>query len=63
MSFLSDQDTPRESTSNLDVQEESIDEVGEIIHSHFLNFNTNFKKKCMIMYYKKQTFYLIRKRQ
>lgn len=41
MSFLSDQDTPRESTSNLDIQKESIYEVGEIIHSHCLNFNTN----------------------
>lgn len=31
MSFLSDQDTPRESTSNLDIQDESISEVGKII--------------------------------
>lgn len=46
MSFLSNQEAPGESTSNLDVQEESILEVGKInIHSHCLNciiyFNIN----------------------
>lgn len=63
MSFLSDQDTPRESTSNLDIQEEGIYEVGEIIHSHCLNFNTNFKKIVLQCIIKKETFYLIKKRQ
>lgn len=31
MSFLNDQDTPRGSTSNLDIQDESISEVGKTI--------------------------------
>lgn len=69
ISFLSDQEAPQKSTSNLDIQEESILEVGKIItYSYFLNciinFNNNhinFIKIVLYCRYYKKTFYLKKK--
>lgn len=55
MSFLSAQEALRVSTSNLDVREESILEVGKTIYSHCLSciiyFNINYINFIKIVLY------------